>query len=273
MHVLTWILTGILIGWASRLVAGQRPLGLLGDLSIGLLGGVVGGWLFRLLEITAPQHGPAHVVVAVIGATASIAAARLLVRATRRAAARAPEVALAVQDLEARVSRLGELERRALSRVLHRERVTRDTTAEFEEQLTLGERTADRIAIFGGSWTFIIIFAGVVLAWIAYNVERPVSFDPYPFILLNLLLSCLAALQAPVIMMSQNRMAAKDRLDARHDYEVNLKAEMEIMQLHAKLDELQQSAWKQLLVLQERQIEALRRIEQGLEATLGRGSE
>ena len=78
MHVLTWILTGISIGWASGLLAGQRPLGLLGDLSIGLLGGVVGGWLFRLLEITAPQHGPEHVVVAVIGATAFIAAARAL---------------------------------------------------------------------------------------------------------------------------------------------------------------------------------------------------
>jgi uncharacterized membrane protein len=118
-------------------------------------------------------------------------------------------------------------------------RASRDVNAEFEQQLTFGERLADRIAVFGGSWGFISVFVAMLVAWIAYNVERPAGFDPYPLILLNLVLSCLAALQAPVIMMSQNRMAAKDRLDARHDYEINLKAEMEITQLHAKLDELQ----------------------------------
>jgi uncharacterized membrane protein len=123
-----------------------------------------------------------------------------------------------------------------------------------------GERLADRIATFGGSWSFILMFLAVLLGWIAWNSERA-SFDPYPFILLNLVLSCLAAMQAPVIMMSQNRMAAKDRLDARHDYEVNLKAEMEIMQLHGKLDELQQRAWSQLIELQQAQLEALQRIE------------
>ena len=264
MHVLTWILTGILIGWASRLVAGQRPLGLVGDLSIGLLGGVVGGWLFRLLEITAPQHGPAHVVVAVIGATASIAAARLLVRATRRAVARAPEVALAVQDLEARVSRLGELERRALSRVLHRERVTRDTTAEFEEQLTLGERTADRIAIFGGSWTFLGCFAAFMLAWMFLNTATARPADPYPFILLNLILSCLAAVQAPIIMMSQNRQAARDRFDAQQDYQVNVRAEMQISELHVKLDEARNTDWQAVIALERQQLEVLQRIEKAL---------
>lgn len=145
----------------------------------------------------------------------------------------------AVPDLEALLSGLGELERRIFAHVLHRDRTSRDVNAEFEQQLTFGERLADRIAAFGGSWAFISAFVAVLLAWIAYNVERPAGFDPYPFILLNLVLSCLAALQAPVIMMSQNRMAAKDRLDARHDYEVNLKAEMEITQLHANLDEIQ----------------------------------
>jgi uncharacterized membrane protein len=110
---------------------------------------------------------------------------------------------------------------------------------------------SDRIASFGGSWPFIAIFLGGMTLWMAYNVEWPAAFDPYPFILLNLVLSCLAALQAPIIMMSQNRMAAKDRVDARHDYEVNLKAEMEVMALHAKFDEVQA-----------RQLEAIARIEQ-----------
>ena len=144
----------------------------------------------------------------------------------------------AAPDLSALLAGLGELERRIFANVLHRERTCRDTTAEFDAELTLGERLADRIASFGGSWTFICAFGAILFAWIAYNLERPASFDPYPFILLNLVLSTLAALQAPVIMMSQNRMAAKDRVDAQHDYEVNLKAEMEITQLQAKLDEL-----------------------------------
>jgi len=143
-------------------------------------------------------------------------------------------------DPNALLAGLGELERRIFTHVLHRKRTTRDTTAEFDERMTFGDRLADRIATFGGSWPFIVIFVAILLAWIAYNLERPHAFDPYPFILLNLVLSCVAALQAPVIMMSQNRMSAKDRLDARHDYEVNLKAELEITQLHAKLDELQQ---------------------------------
>ena len=164
-------------------------------------------------------------------------------------------------DLSALLAGLGELERRVFTHVLHRKRTSRDTTAEFEAELSLGERLADRIATFGGSWTFICAFMAVLFAWIAYNLERPASFDPYPFILLNLVLSCLAALQAPVIMMSQNRMSAKDRLDARHDYEVNLKAEMEITQIHAKLDELQQRAWRDLIELQQRQLECLHRIE------------
>jgi len=167
----------------------------------------------------------------------------------------------AAPDPSALLAGLGELERRVFTHVLHRKRTSRDTTAEFEAELSLGERLADRIATFGGSWTFICAFMAVLFAWIAYNLERPASFDPYPFILLNLVLSCLAALQAPVIMMSQNRMSAKDRLDARHDYEVNLKAEMEITQIHAKLDELQQRAWQDLLELQQRQLDCLHRIE------------
>ena len=173
----------------------------------------------------------------------------------------APSAPGAALDLPALLTGLGELERRVFTHVLHRKRTSRDTTAQFDAQLTFGQRLADRIATFGGSWTFISIFMAVLLGWIAFNLERPASFDPYPFILLNLVLSCLAALQAPVIMMSQNRMSAKDRLDASHDYEVNLKAEMEITQLHAKLDELQQRAWQDLLELQQRQLDCLHRLE------------
>jgi uncharacterized membrane protein len=182
--------------------------------------------------------------------------------AGRRALAGAPNRGhRAGPDPETLLAGLGDLERRIFAHVLRRDRTSRDVGAEFEEQLTFGQRLADRIAEFGGSWVFITAFLALLLAWIAYNVERPAGFDPYPFILLNLVLSCLAALQAPVIMMSQNRMAARDRLDARHDYEVNLKAEMEIMQLHAKLDELQNRAWRQLIELQERQLAALERLE------------
>ena len=150
----------------------------------------------------------------------------------------APNATGAAPDLSALLAGLGDLERRIFASVLHRKRTSRDTTAQFDAEQTFGERLADRIATFGGSWTFICAFLVILFAWIAFNLERPASFDPDPFILLNLVLSCLAALQAPVILMSQNRMAAKDRLDARHDYEVNLKAEIEITQLHAKLDEL-----------------------------------
>lgn len=121
---------------------------------------------------------------------------------------------------------------------------------------------SDRLATFGGSWVFLGIFAAILLGWLIYNTERPSSFDPYPFILLNLVLSCLAAVQAPVILMSQNRQAAKDRLDAHLDYEVNLKAELEILALHEKLDVLREKAWGELLAIQERQLALLDQIDQ-----------
>ena len=118
--------------------------------------------------------------------------------------------------------------------------VTRNFNEEVVEHMTFGERAADRVAAFGGSWTFIGLFLGLLFAWTGTNlwilIEKP--FDPYPFILLNLVLSTLAAFQAPVIMMSQNRQSAKDRLKADLDYEVNLKAELEIAQLHRKVDQI-----------------------------------
>jgi uncharacterized membrane protein len=139
-----------------------------------------------------------------------------------------------------------------------RRHISHDTNLEFEQKLTFGQRLADKVAAFGGSWTFIIIFAAVLLAWVLVNTlilaRQGNSFDPYPYILLNLFLSMLAAVQAPVILMSQNRQGVKDRLDAAHDYEVNLKAELEILSLHEKIDELREMKWAELIEMQQEQI-------------------
>ena len=152
---------------------------------------------------------------------------------------------------------LNQLERDIVDRLLRRQAVARDANLAFEERLTVGQRLADRVAAFGGSWPFIALFGVVMGLWILFNTVRRPGFDPYPFILLNLVLSCLAALQAPVIMMSQNRQTAKDRLVSQHDYEVNLKAEMEIMALHLKIDQLREGDWTTLIELQQRQLALL----------------
>lgn len=127
------------------------------------------------------------------------------------------------------------------------------------ETLTRGQRLSDRIARFGGSWGFIGSFMLVLVIWIVYNVNVAANraFDPYPFILMNLVLSCIAAIQAPVIMMSQNRQEAKDRLRARNDYQVNLKAELEIRQLHEKIDHLLSHQWERMIEIQEVQLDLL----------------
>jgi len=133
-------------------------------------------------------------------------------------------------------------ERRVLERMAKRLAVSRNVNREFDKQLTFGERIADHVAEVGGSWTFIIGFGVFIVVWVLLNTALLAGiggrFDPYPYIFLNLLLSLLAAIQAPVIMMSQNRQAAKDRLAAAQDYEVNLKSEIEIATLHEKLDEI-----------------------------------
>jgi uncharacterized membrane protein len=156
---------------------------------------------------------------------------------------------------------LSEREQRVVRHFIERLRISRNINRDFEDELTFGQRVADKVASFGGSWTFIIIFAAILLSWVLLNslvlARRGDSFDPYPYILLNLFLSMLAAIQAPVIMMSQNRQAAKDRLDAAHDYEVNLKAELEILSLHEKLDELRESKWAELIMMQQEQIRLL----------------
>jgi len=126
-----------------------------------------------------------------------------------------------------------------------------------EGSLSFGERVADRVAVFGGSWTFICLAIAAIAVWTIVNAVMAKAFDPYPYILLNLVLSCLAALQAPVIMMSQNRQAARDRLDAQHDYEVNTKAELEIAAVQAKLDEIRNGEWIELMRAQQEQLALL----------------
>jgi uncharacterized membrane protein len=153
---------------------------------------------------------------------------------------------------------LSALDREVVESLREQELLSRNFAAEFETRRSLGERVADRVAAFGGSWAFILSFLGLMALWIAANaiLLRP-PFDPFPFILLNLCLSCLAALQAPIIMMSQNRQEAKDRLRAENDYRVNLKAELEIRHLHAKLDQLLSHQWERLLEIQRIQMELL----------------
>ncbi len=158
----------------------------------------------------------------------------------------------------------GESEQLVLDRLTKRLHVSRNASEDYEEALTFGDRLADRIAIFGGSWTFILLFLGMLLAWIGLNTVVLThiggAFDPYPYIFLNLILSMLAALQAPVIMMSQNRHAAKDRAAAQHDYEVNLKAELEILALHEKVDTLREQQWAELVAMQREQIQLLTKL-------------
>jgi uncharacterized membrane protein len=161
--------------------------------------------------------------------------------------------------LESEKGELTNLEREVLHSLQEHELISQNVDAEFEQQWTLGERLADRIASFGGSWSFLILFGIFITLWIVMNslvlLWRPA--DPYPFILLNLMLSCLAAIQAPVIMMSQNRQEAKDRLRSQHDYQVNLKAELEIRHLHEKIDHLLSHQWERLVQIQEVQLDLL----------------
>ncbi|MFD1703990.1 DUF1003 domain-containing protein [Methylopila henanensis] len=153
---------------------------------------------------------------------------------------------------------LDEAETRVLKSAAARRTVSRPPNEAFDQNMSFGERLADRVASFGGSWTFIMAFGAFLVVWVVANVgllARP--FDAYPFIFLNLMLSMIAAVQAPIIMMSQNRQAAKDRQDAALDYEVNLKAEIEIMALHEKLDRLRDDHLAAMLAQQQEQIRLL----------------
>lgn len=149
---------------------------------------------------------------------------------------------LAIDLLGKSLDELEAEEAKVLHHIYHVERTSRDVGEIVDEQATFGEHLSDKVAAIGGSWKFIMVFAAVLLGWMLLNTEilgkLGRAFDPYPFIFLNLMLSTVAAIQAPIIMMSQNRQSAKDRIAAAHDYEVNLRAELEILRLHAKIDAL-----------------------------------
>lgn len=138
------------------------------------------------------------------------------------------------------------------------------TAFEIDRERSLGERLSDSLTAFGGSWTFICLFLGFMVAWAILNTEllqpRAKAFDPYPYVFLNLMLSMIAALQAPVIMMSQNRQGRLDRIRAEQDYEVNLEAERRIGELHRKIDSLREDEWRELVLMQQRQLSLLERL-------------
>jgi uncharacterized membrane protein len=154
---------------------------------------------------------------------------------------------------------LTQLEKDVVKSLADHEVLAENIETEFAGHRTFGERVSDQLASFGGSWTFIGIFFAVLIVWMAFNVwavSRDI-FDPYPFILLNLVLSCLAAIQAPIIMMSQNRQEARDRLRSENDYRVNLKAELEIRHLHEKIDHILTRQWERLAEIQQIQLELM----------------
>lgn len=154
---------------------------------------------------------------------------------------------------------LTKLEQEVVQSLADHETLAENIEAEFSGHRTFGERLSDQLASFGGSWTFIGIFFAVLIVWMIFNVVAAVRdiFDPYPFILLNLVLSCLAAIQAPIIMMSQNRQEAKDRLRSENDFRVNLKAELEIRHLHEKIDHILTRQWERLAEIQQIQLELM----------------
>lgn len=153
------------------------------------------------------------------------------------------------------------LENAVIESIRENEIISADVNSQ-SQPLKIGEKVADKVASFGGSWNFIILFFFILLTWILINVVYISSkpFDPYPFILLNLILSCLAAIQAPVIMMSQNRQEKKDRIRSENDYKVNLKSEIEIRTLHEKVDHLLLDQWSKMMKIQELEIEILEEI-------------
>jgi uncharacterized membrane protein len=166
--------------------------------------------------------------------------------------------------LQDEIGELSALDNEVVESLQQHEILSSDIAKQFEKKLTFGERLSDSIAAFGGSWTFIIFFSVVLFLWVVVNsvILANRAFDPYPYILMNLVLSALAALQAPVIMMSQNRSEARDRLRGENDYKINLKAELEIRHLHEKIDHLLRRQYNRLFEIQQIQIELLEELGQ-----------
>ena len=172
-----------------------------------------------------------------------------------------------IESLLRKEKAYAQTEEEVLNSILNKEIISENSNKEYSRKQVIGQNIADSVAKFGGSWTFILIFISILLFWIILNsvalIKKP--FDPYPYILLNLVLSCLAALQAPVIMMSQNRQEEKDRIRAENDYQVNLKAEIEIKILHEKLNHLITEQWDKLVEIQEIQMELLEDLQNKME--------
>jgi uncharacterized membrane protein len=169
--------------------------------------------------------------------------------------------------LEKEKGEVTQLEQEIIESINNHEILSKNIDFEMQDKLSMGERLSDKIASFGGSWNFIIIFFVFILGWITLNITQLVfsAFDIYPFILLNLILSCIAAIQAPIIMMSQNRQESKDRVRSMHDYQVNLKAELEIRHLHEKIDYLLVNQGQRILEMQKIQIDILNQLAEKLE--------
>jgi uncharacterized membrane protein len=167
--------------------------------------------------------------------------------------------------LQDEIGELSALDNEVIESLQQHEILSSNISKQFEKELTFGEKLSDSIAAFGGSWTFIIFFSVVLLVWVVVNsfLLATRAFDPYPYILMNLFLSALAALQAPVIMMSQNRSEARDRLRGENDYKINLKAELEIRHLHEKVDHLLSRQWQRLAEIQQMQLELMHDLSRG----------
>jgi len=166
------------------------------------------------------------------------------------------------QLIEEETGNIKDLEKDVLKSINDNEIITENTNSSIKEKMKLGDLISDKVASFGGSWYFIILFFSILILWIILNAflltNKP--FDPYPFILMNLILSCLAAIQAPIIMMSQHRQEKRDRIRSENDYKVNLKSEIEIRTLHEKVDHLLLDQWSKMMKIQEMQIEILEEI-------------
>ncbi len=270
-HLTIWLAIGLSAGWITRrAVRGDPQYGILGDLTTGCLGAVVGGWLMRKTGVLAPDNLLGHVFTAMVGATILLTLIRWLWHALPTVSRLSTgQSKLQIPDWEAWVRQSTDFERGLVARLLGRDSSRADPNQVFDTQLTFGQRIADKVASFGGSWTFIGLFFISMISWMVLNEDLSKPFDPFPFILLNLILSCLAAIQAPIIMMSQNRQSARDRIDAGNDYEVNLRAELEIMALHAKLDAARAEELTQLVAQLKAQADQLQRIEAHMGAAGG----
>jgi uncharacterized membrane protein len=167
--------------------------------------------------------------------------------------------------LEEEKGELSSMDREVIKSLREHELLSSDLAKEYEDQLTFGQRVADRVAEFGGRWSFIAIFVAIIVVWIVINATALLlrePYDEYPFILLNLVLSCIAALQAPIIIMSQNRQAERDRMRAQEDYKLNLKAELEIRHLSDKIDHILTKQWERMMDIQQIQMELMEEIAQ-----------